>query len=182
MFPAQAEFAPPPPPGFAAWHLVTLVGAGLLFFLLLAVVALWFKDRKGRRLHDEQMQALEHGLVPPDWASQLDRHSRRVGWLWLALGLPVFIAFALGFGTFMLVDGGMRSGRNMTDVIVVIWLVGGVVGLAAVVMGGLGLMAAQRRQQGMPPPLDYPSVRPAPPPIDKGRDPATERIWKQESP
>ena len=179
MFPAQQAF-PPPPSGFTSWHVVALVGADLLFFLLLAIIILWYRDRKSRRLHEQHMQALERGLNPSEWGNQSERSGRRMGWLWLAVGLPVFIAFAGGIGTALLTDASMRSNRNMMEIMVTIWIVGGVVALAAVIMGGLGMIAEQRRQARLPPPLEYPSVRPAPVDVDKSHDPATERIWKQE--
>jgi hypothetical protein len=168
---------PPPPGGFTAWHAVALVGGVLLFFLLLAILALLYRDRSERRRHDQQMQALQRGLLPPEWTGT---SQRRFGWLWLALGLPIFVAFAGGIGTALLVDASMRGGRSFTEAIVAIWIVGGAVGLASVIMGGLGMMADQRRQQRLPPPLDYPPVRLAPPETDSGRDPTAERIWKQE--
>jgi hypothetical protein len=86
-------------------------------------------------------------------------------------------------GTFMLVDGAARSGRDFTGLLVAIWLVGGAVGLAAVILGGLGLMAAQREQRRRPPILETPRAEPAPQRAFEDREPVvTEKIRKQESP
>src|SRR6266446_5333888 len=161
--PMHGDFHPPPPPpdAFTFWHLLALVGAVLLFYLLLVLIAMWFKDRKSRRLHEEQMLALERGLVPAEGIGQPERDARQKTWLWLAVGLPVFIALALGAGTYLLVDGSARSGRDATALLIVIWLVGGAVGLAAVIVGGLGLMAAQRAQHRRASGIELPRVEPA---------------------
>ena len=128
------------------------------------------------------MLALQRGLVTPEWISQPERDSRRRTWLWLAVGLPVFIAGALAFGTFMLMDGASRSGRDFTGIVITIWVVGGVVGLAAVTLGSIGLMISQREPPRRAPRVEVPLVEPAPPPAFDDRDAGTERIWKQEKP
>jgi len=160
--------------------LLVPVGTALAFFLVLALLGLWFKDRKGRRVHEEQMFALQHGLLPPEWSGEAARASFGRAWLWLAIGLPVFIAFAGGIGTALLVDDARRSGRELTGIIVAIWIVGGAVGLAAVIVGGLGLMANQRQRLSRPPLVEPPQVRPAPPVPFEERDPSGERFRKQE--
>jgi len=168
--------------GINPWIFVAALGAALGFFLILAILALWFKDRKNRRLHEEQMLAMQRGLDPPEWSGQSARASFRRAWLGLAVGLPIFIAFALALGTHMLVDAAGRSLRDFTHIIVLIWLVGGAVGLTAVIMGGLGLMANQRRHYRQASNREMPQVPPAPPVRFEDRAPAPEKFKKQEGP
>jgi hypothetical protein len=164
------------------WYIIAGIVLVLVFFLALALLGMWFNDRKSRRLHEEQMLALERGLLPPDWAAKLAQSGFRKGWLWLAIGLPIFIACALGVGTFLLVDANRYGGHNLTGIIITIWLVGGTVGLAAVILGGLGLMVDQRRHLPREPFVGPPQARAASSPGTVERDSGSERFWKQERP
>jgi hypothetical protein len=179
MFLAQEIHVQAVPPGGSvpAWYIFAFGGGAVVVLLLLVLLAL---DRKNRRLHEEKMRALERGLVPQEWMNLFGRDSRRMGWLWLALGLPIFIAFALGIGTFLLVDAQMHSLRDMTAIIVTIWVAGGAVGLAAVIIGGMGMMADQRQQARRPPVLEVSRVAPPHLGTFDDRNPTSEKIRKPE--
>jgi hypothetical protein len=161
-------------------HILAIVIPVLTFLLLLSLAMLWFRHKKQRMQHEQRMLALERGLVPPDGSGLAGWGGRRSGWLVLAVGLPVFIAFAGGVGTFGLVDAMRRGGGNFTGIIITIWIVGGAVGLAAVIMGALGIMANQRQQFRRPPILEPARGEPPPRVPFEDRSPAGERIRKQE--
>jgi hypothetical protein len=156
------------------------IGGSFAFGLAIIAMGLWVEDRKKRRLHEENMLALQRGLLPPQWQAQASRP--RKGWLGLAIGLPVFIACALAYGTFQLVDANRWAQRDLTGVMIAMWIVGGAVGLGAVIIGGIGLMADQRQHYARASQGQIPQVRPAPPAAFEPRDPGTEQIWKQERP
>jgi len=162
------------------WLIIVTSGMGLAFILVMILVKFWFKDQKGRRVHEEQMLAIERGLLPPEWSGEATRASIRRTWLWLAIGLPVFITFAGGIGTALLVDSAMRSGNNFSGTMIAIWLAGGAVALAAVIFGGLGLMADQRQHMHRPIRMEPPQVRPVPSIPFEDRDPSAEKFRKQE--
>jgi hypothetical protein len=158
--------------------LMILVGGFLGFFLIVILLALRSENLKRRQLHEERLLALQRGLIPPDWLDNPVRDRRRA-WLLLCIGLPIFIACALFVGTYELVDASLRTGQNFKELLVTIWIVGGAVALAAVIMGGLGLLGEQRRGSRqdrsmlLRPPLPSTTVQPE-------REPTSEHIWKPE--
>jgi hypothetical protein len=148
---------------------------GVAFVVLMVVLAVWSEERK-RRL---DMLALQRGLVPPEWLNDTGRGRRRA-WLWLCLGLPVLIACALAWGTFRLVEASVHTGRDFTTLLLTMWIVGGAVGLAAVIMGGLGLLADQRHAHRQAPRVDMPRMTDVTGTSQHERKPSSEQIWKQE--
>jgi hypothetical protein len=65
---------------------------------------------------------------------------------------------------------------------IAMWSAGGLVGLAAVIVGGIGLMADQRQSHARASRGEIPQVRAVPPTAFENRDPGSEKIWKQERP
>lgn len=162
------------------WFPVLAIGGSFVFGLAIIAMGLWVEDRKKRRLHEENMLALQRGLLPPQWQVQASRP--RKGWLGLAIGLPVFIACALAYGTFQLVEANRWAQRDLTGVMIAMWIVGGAVGLGAVIVGGIGLMADQRQYHTRVSRGEIPQVRAVPPTAFESRDPGKENVWKQERP
>jgi hypothetical protein len=153
--------------------------ASLVIILGVVGMAVWAEDRKRRDQHEERMLALQRGLLPPEWVGDPWRNRRRA-WLSLCIGLPTLIGCALAWGTFRLVEASTHA-RDFTSLLIFIWLIGGAVGLAAVILGGLGLLDVQRREFRQRPPVNLPDRGDLPGrmPQDQG---ASDHIWKQERP
>lgn len=159
-------------------YLFLTIGGSFVFVLAAIAMGVWSEDRKKRRQHEEHMLALQRNLLPPDWQVQPSRP--RKGWLALAIGLPVFIACALAYGTHELVEANRWATRDLTGLMIAMWVVGGLVGLGAVIVGGIGLMADQRQSYARSHQGEIPQVRVAAPPASEKRDPAAEQFFKQE--
>jgi hypothetical protein len=124
---------------------IAILGTVFLLFLT-ACLLIWLRSRKYHLLHEEQMLALEKGLLRPGGAS-FDG-GRRTGWTWVAVGVPFLALLAavvatIGIVTWYGANPHLPNG-HIPMLLITFWSVGGVVSVAALVIGGLGLMSVQR--------------------------------------
>jgi anaerobic C4-dicarboxylate transporter len=133
---------------FGPWEtgqiLAVLIPA-LVFALLVITLLVWFTHAKNRMRHEQQMLALQRGLV----SEGSGQRARGRSWLWVALGVPVFIA-ALAAAATVGILTHFAASRDpfhpvMFGMVLALWIVSGVVCLAALIVGGIGLMREQRR-------------------------------------
>lgn len=144
---------------------ISILGCGLLLFLGVCLV-ISLKLRKSQMLHEEQMLALERGLVRPEGLDLDSGRGRRTGWAWVAVGVPFLGLCAVVVATiFVLTWYGSNASlfnQYIPALLITFWIVSGVVSVAAVVMGSLGLLAEQRlRLKGPPAAAVAPTPRPA---------------------